>query len=95
MQCGRSWTGAAVAFSCGVEETLCGLFPVRGNTGVGDLGVLVAIIVRMVREKTDCRFTIKVARPRFREKLNQFGTMHSNSNWSLVIFWPEKRKNLA
>ena len=40
VQCGRSCTGAAVAFSCGVEETLCVSFAVRGNTGVGDLGVM-------------------------------------------------------
>ena len=68
MQCGRSWTGAAVALSCGVEETLCGPFAVRGNTGVGDLGVLVAIIVRRIVRENRLPFHHK-ARPRFRKKL--------------------------
>ena len=43
MRCGRSCTGAAVAVSCGVEEALRGPSAVRGNTGFGDLGVLIII----------------------------------------------------
>ena len=43
MQCGRSCIGATVAFSCGVEEALRGPSAVRGNTGFGDLGVLIII----------------------------------------------------
>ena len=96
MQCGRSCTGAAVAFSCGVEETLCGSFALRGNTGVGDLGamfkrraLLNAVlhkfwVVLLDSNRADISWIFDRKR-----------TRHSNLDRSLTNFWPEKTKNLS